>query len=83
MRLDTNPFPANVNVIDLGGKKVWVHPVQADATKGKSVVVSDEPRVKMLKPHNLELGEWKVNSHPMPRRRVKLTSDMVLEKYTR
>jgi hypothetical protein len=61
MRLDTDPFPANVNVIDFDGKKVLVHLEQADTTKGESVIVTDEPRVRMLKPRNPELGKWKVN----------------------
>jgi hypothetical protein len=52
MRLDTNPFPANVNMIDFEGKKVLVHPEQAHNTKGKSVVMSDESKVRMLKPPN-------------------------------
>jgi hypothetical protein len=56
MRLDLDPFPANVNVIDFEGKKVLVHPKKAETTKGKRVVMSDDPRVRMLKPHNLEPG---------------------------
>jgi hypothetical protein len=83
MRLDTKPFPANVNVVDFEGKKVLVHPEHANTTKGKSVVMSDEPRVRMLKPCNPELGEWKVNWQPIPCAWVKPTSDMLLEKYTR
>jgi hypothetical protein len=35
MRLDTYPFPANVNVIDFEGKKVLVRPSQADTMKGE------------------------------------------------
>jgi hypothetical protein len=52
MRLDTDLFPANVNMIDFEGKKVLVHPEQAHNTKGKSVVMSDESKVRMLKPPN-------------------------------
>jgi hypothetical protein len=83
MRLDTDPFPANVNIIDFEGKKCLVHPNQADTTKGKSVVVLDEPRVKILKPRNPEPGEWRVNRQPKPHYQVKPTLDMLLEKYTR
>jgi hypothetical protein len=83
MRLDTDPFPANVNVINFEEMKVLVHPDQADTTKGKSVIVSDEPRVRMLKPRNPEPGKWKVNQWPGPCHRVKSTSYMLLEKYTR
>jgi hypothetical protein len=39
MRLDTEPFPMNVNVTDFEGKKVLVRTSQADTTKGKDVVV--------------------------------------------
>jgi hypothetical protein len=73
MRLDTNPFPANVNMIDFEGNMVLVHPSQAGTTKGKNVVLSDEPRAKMLKPRNPELGEWKVNQQSGLCRRGKLT----------
>jgi hypothetical protein len=30
-------------------------------TKGKNVVISDERRNRMIKPHNLEIGVWKEN----------------------
>jgi hypothetical protein len=50
MRLDTEPFPANVNVIDFEGKKILVRASKADSTRGKDVVVSDELRPGMMKP---------------------------------
>jgi hypothetical protein len=40
MKLDTNPFP--VGMVELMNKKVLVHMDQAETTKGKNVVVSDE-----------------------------------------
>jgi hypothetical protein len=43
----------------------------------------DEPRMRMFKPRNPELGEWKVNRQPEPHAWVKPTLDMLLEKYTR
>jgi hypothetical protein len=61
MKLDTDPFPANVNTINFEEVKVLVHPEQADSTRGKNVVVSDEPRPRMLKPRSPESGVWKVN----------------------
>jgi hypothetical protein len=70
-------------VIDFEGKKVLDHPSQANTTKGKSVVMSDEPRVKMLKPRNPKPGKWRDNRQPEPHHRVKPTSDMLLEKFTR
>jgi hypothetical protein len=83
MRLDTDPFLANVNVIDFEGKKVLVRPIQADTMKGENAVISDEPRIKMLKTQNPEPVEWKVNRQTGSHRQVKLTSNMLLEKYMR
>jgi hypothetical protein len=34
---------------------------QAETTKGKNVVISDELRNRMTKPHNLEIDVWKEN----------------------
>jgi hypothetical protein len=42
MKLDTEPFPTNVNVINFEGKKVLVCPSQAETTYGKEVIISDE-----------------------------------------
>jgi hypothetical protein len=50
MRLDTEPFPMNVNVINFEDKRVLVSTSQADMTRGKNVIVSDEPRARMVKP---------------------------------
>jgi hypothetical protein len=38
MKLDTDPFPVNMNMVELDGKKVLVWPSQAESTKGKDVV---------------------------------------------
>jgi hypothetical protein len=38
MKLDKDPFSANMNMIELDGKKVLVGPSQAKSTKGKEVV---------------------------------------------
>jgi hypothetical protein len=35
MKLDTEPFLTNVNVIDFEDKKVLVRPSQSDTTRGK------------------------------------------------
>jgi hypothetical protein len=35
MKLDKNPFLANMNVVKLKGKKVMVQLSQAESTKGK------------------------------------------------
>jgi predicted double-glycine peptidase len=75
MRLDTDPFPANVNMINFEEKRILVHTTQADTMKGKNVIVSDEPRVRMLKPRIPEPGVWTVNQCRWSSHRVKLTSE--------
>jgi hypothetical protein len=42
MKLDKDPFPANMNMIELDGKKVIVWPSQAELTKGKEIVIREE-----------------------------------------
>jgi hypothetical protein len=55
MRLVTDPFPANVNLINCEKKRVLVRTSQADTTHGKN------PRWKMVKPKRPEPGVWTVN----------------------
>jgi hypothetical protein len=83
MKLDTEPFPTNVNVIDFKDKKVLVRPSQSDTARGKWAIISDEPRAKIVKPKSPELGVWKVSKRRWPGPKVKPTSSMLLEKYTR
>jgi hypothetical protein len=71
MRLDMDPFLANVNMINFEENKVLVRTSQADTTKGKKMIVSDEPRLRMLRPRSPEPGVCRP------------TSNMLLEKYTR
>jgi hypothetical protein len=35
MKLDKDPFPANVNIVELDGKKVLIGSFQTESTKGK------------------------------------------------
>jgi hypothetical protein len=35
MKLDKDPFLANMNTVELDGKKVLIQPSQAESTKGK------------------------------------------------
>jgi hypothetical protein len=79
MKLDTDPFP--IGMVELMDKKVLVHTDQAETTKGKNVVISDELRNRMIKPHNPEIGVWKENVLWKPTKRVKLTLAMLIEKY--
>jgi hypothetical protein len=72
MKLDTDPFP--IGMVKLMDKKVLVRTDQAKMTKGKNVVVSDELRNWMIKPHNLKIGMrkenvlWKLAKRIKPRR---------------
>jgi hypothetical protein len=79
MKLDIDPFP--VGLVKLMDKKILVRTDQAETTKGKNMVVSDELRNQMIKLHNPEIGVWKENVLWKPSERVKLTSAMLIEKY--
>jgi hypothetical protein len=59
MKLNIDPFP--IDMVELMNKKVLVRTDQAEMTKGKNVVVSDELRNRMIKPHNSDIGMWKEN----------------------
>jgi hypothetical protein len=59
MKLDMDPFP--VGMVELEQKKILVRTDQAETTKGRNVVVSDDLRNRMIKPHNPEVGMWKEN----------------------
>jgi hypothetical protein len=48
-------------MVKLMDKKVLVRMDQAKMTKGKYMVVSDELRSQMIKPHNPEIGVWEEN----------------------
>jgi hypothetical protein len=49
MKLDMNPFP--IIMVELEHKKNLVRTDQAETTKGKNVVISDDLRNRMIKPH--------------------------------
>jgi hypothetical protein len=59
MKLDTDPFP--ISTVELEQKKILVCTDQAKTTKGRNMVVSDDLRNWMIKPHNPEDGIWKEN----------------------
>jgi hypothetical protein len=54
MKLDTDPFL--IGMVQLMDKKILVRVDQVETTRGKNMVVSDELRNWMIKPHNLEIG---------------------------
>jgi hypothetical protein len=61
MKLDKDAFPANMNTVELDGKKVLVLSSQAESTKGKEVVIGKERQPRMIRPKNPEIGRWKKN----------------------
>jgi hypothetical protein len=79
MKLDTDPFP--VGIVELMDKMVLVRTDQAETTKGRNVVISDELCNRMIKPNNPEIGVWKENVLQRPAKRVKPTSAMLMKKY--
>jgi hypothetical protein len=47
------------------------------------VIVSDELRYQMMVPHNRKVGVWIENTFRRYSRRVRPTSDMLIDKYIR
>jgi hypothetical protein len=52
MKLDKDPFPANMNTVELDGKKVLVRPSQTKSTRGKEVIIGEERHPRMIRPKN-------------------------------
>jgi hypothetical protein len=42
MKLDKDPFSANMNMVELDGKNVLVQPSQAKSAKGKDAIIGEE-----------------------------------------
>jgi hypothetical protein len=81
MKLDTYLF--SITMVEIEHKKILVRTDQAETTKGKNVVVSDDLHNQMIKPHNSEIGVRKENVQRTPAKRVKPTLAMLIEKYQR
>jgi hypothetical protein len=56
MKLDKDLFLANMNMVELDGKKVMVWPSQAESTKGKEVIIGEELLRRMIKPKSPKDG---------------------------
>jgi hypothetical protein len=56
MKLDKDLFLANMNTVELNGKKVLVRPSQVKSTKGKEVIIGEERQLRMIRPKNLEIS---------------------------
>jgi hypothetical protein len=59
MKLDPDLFL--ISMVELMDKKVLLHTDQAETTKGKNVLVSNELRNQMNKSLNPEIRVWKEN----------------------
>jgi hypothetical protein len=81
MKLDKDLFPANMNMVELDGKKVLVWPSQDESTKGKQVVIGEERQPRMTRPKTPKIGRWKKNERSKPRSRPKVTFDILMAKY--
>jgi hypothetical protein len=66
MKLDKDPFQANMNTAELDGKKVMVQPSQAESTTGKEVVIGEERQPRMIRPKNPKNGRLKKNERSKP-----------------
>jgi hypothetical protein len=81
MKLDKDPFLANMNTVNLDGKKVLVRPSQAELTKGKEVIIGEERQPRMIRPKNPKIGRWKKNERSKARSRSKVTFNILVAKY--
>ena len=81
MKLDKDSFLANMNMVELDGKKVLVWSSQAESTKGKEVVIGEERQPRMIKPKNPEIGRWKKNERSKLQSHLKVTFDILMAKY--
>jgi hypothetical protein len=53
MKLDKDPFPVNMNMAELEGKKVLVCLSQAESTNNKEVIIGEDRPSRMIKPKSL------------------------------
>jgi hypothetical protein len=81
MKLDKDLFLANMNTIELNGKKVLVRPSQVKSTKGKEVIIGEERQLRMIRPKNLEISRWKKKERSKPRSHSKVTFNILMTKY--
>jgi hypothetical protein len=81
MKLDKDPFPMNMNMVELDEKKVLVQPSQAESTKGNDVIIGEERPPKMIKPKNPKGSQWQRNEGGKPQQRPKATFDVLMAKY--
>jgi hypothetical protein len=81
MKLDKDPFPVNINMVKLEGKKVLVRPSQAKTTKGKEIVIGEEWPPRMIKPKSPKDSQWQKNDGGKPQHHPKATFNTLMAKY--
>jgi hypothetical protein len=81
MKLDKDPFLANMNLAELDGKKVLIRLSQAEVTKGKEAVIGEEQPLRMIKPKSLKDGQWQKNEGSKPQQHPKATFRILMAKY--
>jgi hypothetical protein len=81
MKLDKDPFSANMNMVELDGKTVLVWPSQAESTKGKEVIIVEEWPPRLIKPKSMRDGQWQKNEVGKLQQRPKATFNILITKY--
>jgi hypothetical protein len=81
IKVGMDPFP--INMINFDEKRVLVQTDQANTTRGKNVMVSDELKVTMMNARAAEVDVWKQNVPRKTYPRWKPTSTFLMEKYAR
>jgi hypothetical protein len=66
MKLDKEPFPVNLNMVELDRKKVLFQPSQTRSTKGTKVIIGEEQPLRMMKPKSLKDCRWRKNEGSKP-----------------
>jgi hypothetical protein len=81
MKLNKDPFPTNMNMVELERKKVLVRPSQAESIKGKEVIIGEERPSRMIEPKSLRGDQWQKNEGNKPQQHPKATFDILIAKY--
>jgi hypothetical protein len=80
MKLDEDPLQVNMNTIELKRKKVLIQPCQAELTKGKKAIIREKRQLRMFRPKNQEIGQWKKNERGKPQSCSNVTFNILMAK---
>jgi hypothetical protein len=81
MKLDKDQFSANMNVVELDGKKVLVRPSHVESTKGKEVVIGKERPPRMINLKSPKGDQWQKNERSKLQQHLNATFDILMVKY--